>query len=106
MDSCQPINTIVVRLGKKYAKVTKTYHPVGCKHCNGGYKGRIVICEILPFDRELDDLVGNGASRKQIIDYVTGQGFVTMVEDGLEKVVKGFTDLKELARTVDMTDRM
>jgi type II secretory ATPase GspE/PulE/Tfp pilus assembly ATPase PilB-like protein len=34
------------------------------------------------------------------------EGFVPMVEDGIGKVLAGITDLKELMRVVDMTDRM
>jgi hypothetical protein len=29
-----------------------------------------------------------------------------MVEDGIQKVVAGITDLKELMRVIDLTDRM
>jgi len=29
-----------------------------------------------------------------------------MVEDGLQKVIAGITDLKELMRVVDLTDRL
>ncbi len=93
-------------LGSKYAKVEKIFKAVGCEKCRGGYKGRIVISEILPFDRELDELIVNEASRKELLNYALENGFVPMVEDGLEKVIAGIIDLKELVRVVDMTDRM
>lgn len=93
-------------LGPKYASVTKLYKAVGCEKCSGGHKGRIVVAEILSFDRELDDLVARSASRKDISAYVSSHGFITMVDDGLLKVVAGLIDLKELARVVDLTDRM
>lgn len=93
-------------LGPKYSKITKLYKAVGCDKCNGGYKGRVVVCEILPFDRELDDMVEKQANRKEILQYALDKGFISMVEDGLEKVIAGVTDLKELMRVVDMTDRM
>lgn len=94
-------------IGEKYHAVKHLYKGKGCDRCGGsGYKGRIVIGEILPFDRELDELVLNGAGRKEMYNYITKQGFVPMVEDGLEKVVAGITDIKELMRVVDMTDRI
>lgn len=93
-------------LGPKYASVTKLYKAVGCEKCSGGHKGRIVVAEILSFDRELDDLVARSASRKDISAYVSSHGFIPMVDDGLLKVVAGLIDLKELARVVDLTDRM
>lgn len=93
-------------LGPKYAAVTKTYKAVGCDKCSGGYKGRVVIAEVLSFDRELDDLVARGASRKEISAYALSHGFIPMVDDGLLKVAAGIIDLKELIRVVDLTDRM
>lgn len=103
----EPVDAFEKRLlGPSYAKVTKIFKAVGCEKCRGGYKGRVVICELLPFDRELDELVVNQASRKEMLTHALKMGFIPMVEDGLQKVVAGITDLKELVRVVDMTDRM
>jgi type IV pilus assembly protein PilB len=93
-------------LGPKYSKIDKLFKAEGCDKCRGGYKGRVVICEILPFDRELDELIVNEASRKEMLAQAMKNGFIPMVEDGLAKVISGITDLKELVRVVDMTDRM
>lgn len=94
-------------LGPKYGAVTKLFKAQGCEKCgNIGYKGRVVVCEILVFDRELDDLVVAEASRKEMLAYALKHDFVPMVEDGVQKVLSGITDLKELMRVVDMTDRM
>ena len=94
-------------LGPKHSAVTKIFKGEGCVKCGqSGYKGRAVVCEILPFDRELDDLVVASASRKEMLDHALKAGFIPMVEDGIDKVIKGITDLKELMRVVDMTDRM
>ncbi|MBU6140839.1 MAG: Flp pilus assembly complex ATPase component TadA [Proteobacteria bacterium] len=92
--------------GPKFANITKTFKAVGCEKCNGGYKGRVVVAEILSFDRELDDLVARSASRKEIVSYAMEHGFVPMVEDGLLKVAAGIIDMKELIRVIDITDRM
>ncbi len=93
-------------LGEKHSQVEKIFKAEGCEKCRGGYKGRIVISEILPFDRELDELIVNEASRKELLEHALKNDFVPMVEDGLEKVISGIIDLKELVRVVDMTDRM
>ncbi len=94
-------------LGTKYANITKIYKAVGCERCGGsGYKGRVVVAEVVPFDRELDEMVSSGKTRKEMFDYLISKNFIPMVEDGLQKVLAGITDLKELVRVVDMTDRM
>ncbi len=104
----QPITDYEKKLlGPKYDKVEKLYHAVGCDKCaNAGYKGRVVVCELLPFDRDLDDLVVRGASKKEMLQHVLSRGFIPMIEDGIQKVVAGIIDLKELTRVVDMTERM
>lgn len=94
-------------MGPKYAHLSKIFKPVGCAKCGqSGYKGRIVIAEILAFDREFDELVSAGKSRKEMLNYLLSKGFIPMVEDGLRKVAAGVIDIKELIRVVDLTDRM
>lgn len=109
-DHCkteQPLSDVERKiLGEKYANVDKIYKAQGCEKCSGGYKGRVVVSEVLAFDRELDDLIVNGATRKELYDHAVANGFVPMVEDGIEKIVQGITDIKELMRIVDLTDRI
>jgi general secretion pathway protein E/type IV pilus assembly protein PilB len=94
-------------LGTQGEHVESLFRATGCDKCNNtGYKGRVVISEVLPFDKELDELVASGASKKEMMSYVSTRGFVTMVEDGITKVITGVTDFKELMRVVDMTERM
>jgi type II secretory ATPase GspE/PulE/Tfp pilus assembly ATPase PilB-like protein len=94
-------------LGEKYNHIKTVHRGVGCEKCGqSGYKGRVVICEILTFDRELDELILNEAGRRVMLEYALKKGFITMVDDGIDKVVAGITDLKELIRVVDLTDRM
>ena len=104
----EPISTFDRRMiGEKYHNIKHLYKGTGCEKCsNSGYKGRVVIAEILAFDRELDELVVSGSSRKDMYNYITKNGFIPMVEDGIDKVVRGITDIKELMRVIDMTDRI
>ncbi len=103
----QPITDFEKKLlGPKYTNVTQLYQAVGCDKCSHGYKGRMAISEILPFDRELDEMIVASAGRKEMLKYALSTGFVPIVEDGLQKVVAGYIDLKELIRVVDLTDRM
>jgi general secretion pathway protein E/type IV pilus assembly protein PilB len=94
-------------IGEKHKDVKYSYKGKGCSKCgDSGYKGRIVISEILEFDREFDDLVVNGVSRKEMYKHIMNNGFIPIVEDGITKVIEGLIDIKELMRVVDMTDRI
>jgi general secretion pathway protein E/type IV pilus assembly protein PilB len=91
-------------LGEEHKDITELYGPKGCKKCGStGYKGRIVISEALPFDPDLDDLISSDASRKEMLSHCRTKGFVTLDEDGIEKIVDGKIDVKELMRVVDLT---
>lgn len=83
------------------------YHAKGCEHCyNTGYKGRVAISEVMSIDNDFDELIALGATRKTMMDYALQNGFVPMLDDGAEKVLKGVTSMDELIRTVDVTSRV
>lgn len=68
---------------------------VGCSSCNGsGYRGRMVITEIAPFTAELQALFDKDKS----FDDMNRIGYRTMMQDGLLKVIAGFTTLEEVLR--------
>lgn len=94
-------------LGLDPAKKTVIYRHKGCEECFGtGYRGRVATQEIFPVDKGLDELISTGATRKAMIAHALEKGFIPMVQDGISKVLAGVTDLDELIRTVDMTDRL
>lgn len=82
-------------------------HPVGCPNCrHTGYRGRIAVHEILPMNRELDEMVIARASLNAIRDRAREFGFVPMAEDGIAKVLQGVVSLDSLMRSVDVTERL
>jgi type IV pilus assembly protein PilB len=83
------------------------HRPKGCDKCgHKGYKGRTAIVEILRIDKGLDELIATNATRKQMVDYAISQGFVTMQQDGIDRVITGEIDLEELISIIDLTDRL
>lgn len=81
--------------------------PAGCPECkNKGYKGRTAILEILRIDDGMRELIATHATRNVMMEYALENGFVSMVEDGIDKVINGEIDIGELISTVDMTDRL
>ncbi|MDP1526638.1 MAG: GspE/PulE family protein [Rhodocyclaceae bacterium] len=83
------------------------YRPSGCPQCDyQGYRGRVAIMEILRMDGDLDDLVVRRATLREIRRAASEKGFRTLAEDGLRRVLEGITSLDEVARVVDLTERM
>ncbi len=75
----------------------------GCAVCgNTGYKGRVVISEILPVDGEVDDLIARGAGRAEMRSAAKRKGFVSLQEDGLAKLEEGRVSLQALMAKVDL----
>ncbi|MER1999339.1 MAG: GspE/PulE family protein, partial [Lysinibacillus sp.] len=76
----------------------------GCTACNNtGYRGRLAIHEILPVDRRLKELILSRASGPVIRDYMRDQGYLSLLQDGLLKVIAGATTTEEVLR-VAMTE--
>lgn len=76
----------------------------GCPACEQtGRKGRTVVAEVLPFSPALDDLVAAGAARRDLLAQARAEGFFTMQEDGIAKVLAGEIALPDLKRAVDMS---
>lgn len=83
------------------------FRPTGCELCDfQGYQGRIAIMELLRIDANLDELIARRATTHEIRSKALLQGFSTLADDGLRRVLSGATSLEELARVVDLTDRM
>jgi general secretion pathway protein E/type IV pilus assembly protein PilB len=82
------------------------YRHKGCDACTqSGYKGRVAVMEIVPVDRDLDELIATSSTRQAMMDHLKKKGFRSMQDDGIQKVLDGVTDLEELIDTLDMTER-
>lgn len=80
---------------------------VGCDRCNNtGHKGRVAILEIFALTPELDELIARGATKNKLLDAALEDGFVRMIDDGIDKVISGIIDLPELMSRIDMTERL
>lgn len=75
------------------------YQSHGCEACGyTGYNGRTAIFEIILNTPELQDLILNKPSAKQIWDLAKKQGSDSLFADGMEKVKSGITSLDDLLR--------
>ena len=73
------------------------YRPIGCEECaQTGYKGRIVISEMLVIDEPVRREILNNSDAATIMKVATSRGMRTLREDGARLVVLGITSLEEV----------
>lgn len=93
---------------KKYgfdiAKGIHIYEGKGCEFCgNSGYKGRIAIFEALEIDKNIKEIIseknGNEGDIQKYAD--EQQGMIKIKQDGILKVLLGYTTLSEVERVTE-----
>lgn len=73
------------------------YEPAGCEECNNtGYKGRVGLHELLVGTDEVKKLIQEHARVAEILARALEDGMRTLKQDGIEKVLQGITDLKQV----------
>lgn len=77
--------------GRLYLK-----HPVGCSICNGGYKGRVGLHEVLPITPALRHLIRHRCAATECLAAGVAEGMRTLKQDGIEKVIRGVTDIMQV----------
>ena len=89
-------------LGIKYSDDFTLYRPKGCPACNNtGYKGRMGVHELLVGSDELKRAVQRRAPIDELRHLAMKQGMRTLMQDALEKALRGYTDVKQ-ARAIAM----
>lgn len=76
----------------------KVYAPVGCDNCNGGYKGRVGIYEVVKITPALQEIIMEDGNSIEIDQQMRKEGFNDLRTSALEKVIQGVTSLEEVNR--------
>lgn len=76
----------------------------GCKNCTHGYKGRLAILEVLIITDKIKDAITNGSPKHVLKDLVYTGDVVTLLQDGLNKIIEGETTLEEILKIIDLED--
>lgn len=99
-------STYEKKLIKKHLgiEVNEIYTANGCEHCNNGYLGRIAIHEVLTINEEIRDAITSNIKRKELkkLVYNSKEDITTLFEDGLNKVISGYTTIEEIFKTIDI----
>lgn len=72
---------------------------VGCEACGGsGYRGRTGVHELLRGTREIQKMIYDQAELSEIRQQAIKDGMLTLKQDGIIKIFKGFSDYQQLLR--------
>ena len=74
------------------------FHPVGCPHCNKGYKGRLGVYEVVRITPAIASLIMEGGNSLTIAKAAKEAGFNNLRTSALRKVAMGLTSLEEANR--------
>ena len=73
--------------------------PGNCEMCSGtGYRGRMGIHEMMEGTPAIKRMIKKQASTEELFEHAAGEGMTTLKQDGLLKVFKGVTDVREVRR--------
>ena len=76
------------------------YRAKGCSKCNGGYKGRIAVFEIMIIDSEIRDMISRKENVKNIKNLAIEKGMNTLSSEILKLIEKGETSFEELYKNI------
>ncbi|OGH32665.1 MAG: hypothetical protein A2953_01395 [Candidatus Levybacteria bacterium RIFCSPLOWO2_01_FULL_36_54] len=75
----------------------------GCKVCHfTGYSGRIGIFEVLEITDKIRKLITEKNDSNIIAQRAIEEGMTAMLDDGLDKIIKGITTFEEVLRVTNV----
>lgn len=87
----------------KHSVKNKEYKAVGCETCNlTGFSGRTMLCEVLRVDEKVASMIIHKESSHTIHEYVKTQGYLSLFEQGMQKVQDGVTTLEEVYKVTTL----
>ena len=102
----RPTNDYEKEIFKKVTgkTVNETYTAVGCDKCKNGYSGRIAIHEVLLINQEIKDAISSNVKKDALRHLVYNSDVISLLQDGIDKVLKGDTTLEELLKIIELDD--
>ena len=85
------------KLGVTYTEDLRLCRGRGCEVCNQtGFKGRVALHELLVGSEEIKNLIQSRARTAEILAVAIRDGMVTLLQDGIQKVLKGLTTYRQV----------
>jgi type II secretory ATPase GspE/PulE/Tfp pilus assembly ATPase PilB-like protein len=85
------------KLGVSYTDDWTLCRGRGCEVCNqSGFKGRVPLHELLVGSEEIKNLIQSKARTPEILSVTMRDGMVTLLQNGIQKVLKGVTTYRQV----------
>lgn len=72
------------------------HNPEGCELCNGGYKGRVGIYQVMPITDAISRIIMKNGTAHDIADQAKKEGVNDLRRSGVLKVMQGLTSMEEV----------
>lgn len=72
------------------------HNPNGCEMCNGGYKGRVGIYQVMPITDAISRIIMKNGTAHDIADQAKIEGVNDLRRSGILKVIQGLTSIEEV----------
>lgn len=83
--------------------VVEIYDTGKCDKCSSGYRGRQAIQEVLLIDDQIRDAISNeNLAKEDLRKLVYTSNVITLLQDGLEKVLEGITTFEEIYKLIEI----
>lgn len=86
--------------------IEKTFDAVGCEVCGDGFQGRVAIQEVLLITQNIKDAISSGIRKDELRKLIYTKDVITMLQDGLYKVIAGFTTFNEILKLIELDDEI
>ena len=86
--------------------VNQVYDAVGCPECSSGYHGRIALQEVLLISPDIRDAINARVPKAKLRELVYGSDVITLLQDGLYKVIAGLTSIEEVIKLTEADDEV
>ena len=84
--------------------INEIYTAEGCDQCKNGYSGRIAVHEVLVINQDIRDAISSNMPKEKLRHLVYSSDVISMLQDGMTKVLAGETTLEEILKIIELDD--
>jgi len=105
LHKCKKIEDVpeeaLLRIGFRQEEIDegiKVYQANGCDQCNGGYKGRSGVFQVMPISEAMEEVILKGGNALELARIAEQEGVIDLRRAALNKVKSGVLSLTEMNR--------